>query len=84
MRSIQSLAEQGLINNYEKILLYPNIMVLTKTKKHYIVEFFGAVKKFNKFTIKHHKENSSTRYFNQFMIMNLTLLLRSIATMIYL
>ncbi len=48
------------------VVLFPNILLITATKEHYLVELVGANKKFQGLTVKRHKEDSTSRYLHQF------------------
>ena len=63
-RHIRSLAERGLVSG--RITLYPNILIFTETKHHFIAELVGANPKFDDLKIKKHRENSTERYLSQF------------------
>lgn len=47
-------------------ILFPNILLITETKSHYLAELIGACDTFNGLQMKSHKEISVSRYLNQF------------------
>ncbi|PEZ05574.1 hypothetical protein CN326_14015 [Bacillus sp. AFS018417] len=47
-------------------ILFPNIMLFTETKEHYIMELLGANKFYNELKTKKHKETSTAKYLYQF------------------
>lgn len=47
-------------------ILFPSILLITQTKKHYMAELLGANDTFNGLILKTHKEPSIARYLNQF------------------
>lgn len=47
-------------------ILYPNILLFTKTEKHYIFELIGSNVEYNELKIKHHSMKSTQEYLYQF------------------
>lgn len=71
LKIVQEKVSHGIIkanlnNAGEAIILFPNIVLITQTKTHYIVELLGASDTFNGLKLKPHKEPSTARYLNQF------------------
>lgn len=58
--------KEGYLDTGGGQILFPQILLHTKTKNHYVAELLGADKKFNGLTEKSHNEISINRYFNQF------------------
>ncbi|MDF7810519.1 Shedu anti-phage system protein SduA domain-containing protein [Hymenobacter sp. YC55] len=50
----------------DKVILYPNMLLVTDMGSHFVAELIGAVDSFNGLIEKEHKERSITRYFGQF------------------
>lgn len=49
------------------VILYPNMLILSKTTDFYIAELVGAVRKYNGLSVKRNvKVHSINKYFNQF------------------
>lgn len=68
LNKIQDDFNAGRIKADNKVILFPNILLITITKEHHIAELVGATKQFNGLTIKRHGERSTDRYLNQFSI----------------
>lgn len=47
-------------------ILYPNILLFTKTEKHFIFELIGSNLEYNELKIKHHNMKSTEEYLYQF------------------
>ncbi|SDR36997.1 protein of unknown function [Pseudomonas grimontii] len=63
---VSTAQKEGRTDSNGKKILYPNILLLTQCKNHYIAELIGANEKFQPLTIKIHKEASILRYLGQF------------------
>jgi hypothetical protein len=62
----RGIIQAELTEGGEAIHLFPNILLITKTKQHYVAELLGASNTFNGLKTKIHKETSIARYLNQF------------------
>lgn len=62
----QGILKATLMNGEKAKILYPNILLITRTKRHYLVELLGASDTFKGLKMKVHKETSIARYLNQF------------------
>jgi hypothetical protein len=58
--------EEGTLDSGTGILLFPNILLVTKCDGYFVAELIGASKTFNGLRIKKHREPSIYRYFSQF------------------
>jgi hypothetical protein len=58
--------EIGTLKSNAGYVLYPNIILYTKTSDYYIAELFGAEAKFNRLLPRHHRIDSAANYLNQF------------------
>lgn len=70
-KMIEKKISQGIItvemrDGRKAQVLFPNILLITQTKKHYMAELLGANDTFNGLKMKVHKETSVARYLNQF------------------
>lgn len=65
-KSSQGILKATLMNGEKANILYPNILLITRTKKHYLAELLGASDTFKGLKMKVHKETSIARYLNQF------------------
>ena len=67
LKRIQAYNDAGdITSSNDKIILFPNILLISITSEHYIAELLGARKRFTGLTFKRHKEISIDRYLNQF------------------
>lgn len=65
-RRIQLYERSGYLSSTGDLRLYPNILIVTETKSHFLAELIGARPQFDGLTIKQHKAGSVNRYLNQF------------------
>ena len=64
--NVQKAQQSGAITFSPGIsILFPTILLFTETKSHYIVELFGASRKFAGLDLRKHKEASVNRYVSQ-------------------
>jgi hypothetical protein len=67
LSNIQTNLKNGKISLKDGFtVLFPNILLITVTKEHFLVELIGANKKYTGLTVKRHKEQSTFRYLHQF------------------
>ena len=60
-------ATKGVVGPTGGKLLFPNMVMYTETEEHYIAELFGCALRFEGLTKRIHKEDSTIRYFYQFV-----------------
>lgn len=66
LKCVSDIDAKGKLDPKGVSILYPNILLVTNCSGFYIVELIGAARKYQKLTLKIHKEKSIYRYLNQF------------------
>ncbi|OGI19858.1 MAG: hypothetical protein A3J06_02645 [Candidatus Moranbacteria bacterium RIFCSPLOWO2_02_FULL_48_19] len=66
LKFIYDQQRKGNLDSRSGIILYPNILLVTRAKDFFVAELIGAQKTFTSLKLLQHKENSIYRYLNQF------------------
>ena len=66
LRWVYASQVRGQVTPRELILLYPTMLVCSRTPDHYIMELLGVTPVFSSLSVKSHGIDSTNRYFNQF------------------
>lgn len=66
LNSIYEQQQKGKLDLQDRIILYPNILLVTDTKRLFVAELIGACKAFTPLKLLQHKEPSIHRYLSQF------------------